>query len=544
MKIKFGLATFLVILILSLSNSGFLYAQESGDRYDSPQEGEGVSFIPNDNELASLLTTTPNPNAVVKPLIQTKWHQGFPFNSMYAVINGKRNIAGCGPVAIAQLLNYHRHPARGRGVRTGSFRTSRVGNITSVSYDVSFDWTNMLNTYRSDGRDSNERQQNAVGTLFYYVAASYPYYQEIVNNFGYDRSIQRLQRMFYTDAEWQAMIRQQLDSGLPVFYWGDNPGSGASAGSDHAFIVDGYDSAGRFHINWGWGGRHDGWYSLDNLNPGGANRRWYNNHRIMINVKPDAGGVSLGYEMALTAFTAAKASVSQNELFTVTPAIRNVSVLDSFPGGQLGAALVDNNGSIVQVIGLRNRAALNPQTTTGNSAIYCFVPETVRPGLYRLMTVIRTEGGSWRVITKSAIGNKIPNVLTITVSAERGAAGGGYGLELTVFTVDKTAVSQNESFTVTARTRNRGQERWAGGQTGAALVDNNGNIVAVIGSRNTGALGIGYSNTNPFEINCSVPNTVRPGRYQLRIVTRPAGGEWRVATLTADVPAGIDFTVR
>ena len=45
-------------------------------------------------------------------------------------------------------------------------------------------------------------------------------------------------------------------------------------------------------------------------------------------------------------------------------------------------------------------------------------------------------------------------------------SGGGYGLELTVFTVDKTAVSQNESFTVTARTRNKEQERWSGRQTG------------------------------------------------------------------------------
>jgi len=525
-------------LIMTVFGGGYLYAQEDGDIDDSSQEEAGVSFIPDDSELSSLLTAQPNPHAVVKPLIQSKWHQGFPFNSKYAVIDGKRNIAGCGPVAVAQLLNYHKHPVRGSGVKTGSVRASRIGNITSLDFDVTFDWANMLNTYRSDGKNSNEQQQSAVGTLFYYVAGSYPYSQELVNHFGYDKSIQRPQRVFYTDAEWQAMIRKQLDLGLPVYYWGNHPGS------DHAFIVDGYDSIGRFHINWGWGGKHNGWYSLDNLNPGGGEKKWYNNQRIVINLKPDAGGTPQGYEIALTAFAASKTSVTQNELFTVTPKIRNVSVLGIFPGGQLGAALVDGNGKIVEVIGLRSRAALKPLVTTGNLAINCFVPETVRPGQYRLMTVIRPSGGDWKIVTKAAVRDGVSNAINFTVTAESGAPGGGYGLELTVFTVDKTTVSQKEPFTVTARTRNRGAEKWPGGQTGAALVDNSGNIAAVAGSRNTGGLGIGYSNNNPFEIKCSVPDTLRDGQYRLRIVVRPAGGEWRIATLsTPDIPNSIGFWV-
>jgi len=38
----------------------------------------------------------------------------------------------------------------------------------------------------------------------------------------------------------------------PVFY------SGQAEDGGHQFIVDGYDGNGLFHMNWGWGGMHDG----------------------------------------------------------------------------------------------------------------------------------------------------------------------------------------------------------------------------------------------------------------------------------------------
>ena len=47
---------------------------------------------------------------------------------------------------------------------------------------------------------------------------------------------------------------------------------GKSSRGGHAFICDGYDADGYFHINWGWGGLHDGYYLLSVVNPekGGA----------------------------------------------------------------------------------------------------------------------------------------------------------------------------------------------------------------------------------------------------------------------------------
>ena len=543
MKIKLCFYTFFVASVLAFTISSYLSAQET-DEIGDPIEVQsgGVAYIPSDEELVSLLTAVPNPNAVVSPLIQTKWHQGDPFNSMLPMNGNVRPVTGCGIIAAIQIMKYHNHPVRGNGL--SEQYTIRTGIQEPVNLNVIYDWNNMLNTYRRDRRYGTEQQRNAVAILAYHVGVAWKrdfigmrYSSRnlplvLTAYFGYDRSIQLHTRVYYDDAVWESMIRQQLDAGLPVLYRGYHPGS------DHSFVVDGYDNIGRFHINWGWGGRSDGWYSLNNLNPGGGNRSWFNDQYIITNIKPDAGGVSAGIEMALIGFSADRVSVPQNILFTINARVRNLSIFDNFSGGQLGAALVDNNGRIAEVIGTRNisvRAGYQLAST-----ITCTVPQTVSPGQYRLMTVIKPTNGEWRVITKSAIGNGIPNTINLTVTAGE-EMGGGYGLALENFSPEKTSVLQNEQFTVSVRPRNRGVDTF-NGQLGAALVDNNGNIAAVIGSRN---IGLRAGNQLTSTITCRVPNTVSPGQYHLRIVARPTGGEWRIATMSLEgIPTSIDFTVR
>jgi hypothetical protein len=453
----------------------------------------------------------------------------------------------CGLVAISQILVFHRYPERGRG-HSEAYTMSNGAIVPALDFNIAYDWDNMLNSYRSDGRDSTEQQRNAAATLIYHAGVargrdfiaggnrnSWPVV--FTTTFGYDRSIQWLNRAFYNDAEWFALIRQQLDAGLPVIYSGDEPGS------DHTFIVDGYDSQDRFHINWGWSGRYNGWYSLDDLNYAGV-RRFYDNHSMVINIKPDRGGVSADWEMALMNYTTNKTSVSQNEMFTVSARVRNVSSLDVFPGGRFGAALVDSNGNITAIIGDRNASVRNPNTSTSATPfdINCFVPDTVKPGQYRLMIVVRPEGGDWQIITKSAIRNGVLSSKNITVTAGV-ANSGGYGMGLVSFNTDKNTVSHNEQFTVTFMLRNMGQERFPGGQSGVALV-NNGNIIEVMGIGNTNERGVGGT-TATITRRCTVPDTVVTGFYQLRIVIRTTGNEWRIATMSVNnAPISIDFTVR
>ena len=48
----------------------------------------------------------------------------------------------------------------------------------------------------------------------------------------------------------------EVAAGRPVLYTGNTESGG------HAFVCDGYDESGLFHINWGWGGSGDGYFSL------------------------------------------------------------------------------------------------------------------------------------------------------------------------------------------------------------------------------------------------------------------------------------------
>jgi len=525
--------------------SGTAASSESEDNIQ--QERGEVVIVTRDDELAALLRETPNPNRTVGPLIQTKWNQRVPFSNLYPMVNGQSSICGCVNLAWAQLMKFHQHPARGRG-ESASIITVSQGDtlnvpIPSVNFNVTYDWNNMLNSYRSDGGDSSERQRNAVATLVQHIGAARGSYnlnipEAMTNVFGYDRSIQYHQRRFYTDAEWESIIRRQLDAGLPVFIWGRDPIT------VHGFIIDGYDNQGRFHVNWGWGGRDDGWYSLGNLNPSAMSipRSFYNDQYIIINFRPDQGSTG-SHEMGLDSFTTSKTAAAQNELLMVTANVRSFGY---FSGGQVGVALVNTGGtntaqSVAAVIGTANYASRNPnqsRTITMN----CIVPETVRAGQYSLRIVTREEGGEWKIVSVSDRNAGVPNVIPVTVTSGL-ANSGGYGLAFSSLNIDDDIVSasQGARFNVNYNIRNLGTELFEGSLR-AVLIDNAGNET-VIGTRTSTSFAAGSGRTS--FVSCAIPKTIAPGNYQLKIAVRSAVGEWRIITMSFDnVPNSIGFTVR
>ena len=52
----------------------------------------------------------------------------------------------------------------------------------------------------------------------------------------------------------------QLEAGRPIPYSMEDIGDG------HAFVVDGIDADGLFHVSWGWYGRGDGWFQYGAFN--------------------------------------------------------------------------------------------------------------------------------------------------------------------------------------------------------------------------------------------------------------------------------------
>lgn len=254
----------------------------------------------------------------VAPLMKTKWDQGSPYNLKTPMDGNSHCVTGCVATAMAQVMKYWEYPAVGKGTAV-----AYVNNVATSPLDLStitFDWKNMLDDYSGE---STEVQKNAVADLMvacgYSVAMGYTAGESgaqsanlvtaLVNNFGYNKNIQLLDRNFYSGSEWNKIVYGELKAGRPVLY------AGQSLTGAHQFVVDGYNADGYFHLNWGWGGMSDGYYTLDALTPGaqgtGGSAGGYNfGQSIIQGVQIENTPDSEKPEIAMTIGSGIKATVS------------------------------------------------------------------------------------------------------------------------------------------------------------------------------------------------------------------------------------------
>lgn len=218
----------------------------------------------------------------VAPLMTTTWNQSPRYNAMcpYSYTDSSHAVTGCVATAQAQVMKYWNHPAKGYG--THSYVDGDFGPL-SVSYDTLYQWDLMPNALNWS---SSSEEIHAVAQLMYHVGVSvemnytvgssgayviaYSQYglnypsteRSLREHFGYNPMLEGRVKEMYTDDAWSSLIRNEIVHGRPVLY------SGADASGGHAFVLDGYDSTGMFHLNWGWGGYYDGYYTIDSLSPG------------------------------------------------------------------------------------------------------------------------------------------------------------------------------------------------------------------------------------------------------------------------------------
>ncbi len=207
----------------------------------------------------------------VAPLLKTKWNQRDPYNQECPYIGDKRALTGCTATAMAQCIARYRYPNQTLAPIPG-YTTKTLG-ITSSSIEVTtIDWDHMLNDYLTD---ATTEEQQAVSNLMLLCAQSIemdfqengssaairPVATALQRYFGYSKTCHVIQRYLFTANEWDELIYDELSAGRPVLY------SGRTSTSGHTFVIDGYDSAGLFHINWGWGGNSDNYFVLSVANP-------------------------------------------------------------------------------------------------------------------------------------------------------------------------------------------------------------------------------------------------------------------------------------
>ena len=241
-------------------------------------------------------TTTAQPSRraermAVEPLVKTHWDQSEPYWNLVPTyqgadpnLQGKPCYVGCVATAMAQVMNYWQWPKTvSDGVPAydyedaynGVTKTWHIGALPPTW----FDWDNMADNYGYyDAKyirlETTEAQDKAVATLMRYCGQSVKMMYgpngsgafggnvatALTNYFDYNAA-QYISHHFFGIDEWEEIIYGELAVGRPMVYGGSSDQGG------HAFVCDGYDGNGLFHINWGWSGFNDGYFSLAGLNP-------------------------------------------------------------------------------------------------------------------------------------------------------------------------------------------------------------------------------------------------------------------------------------
>ena len=251
-------------------------------------------------------------NAPISPLMASTWSQKAPFNMLTPVINGSHSPVGCAATAMAQVMYYWKWPVAPT-IAIPAYTTSSLGINMPELPIINFDWDAMLDSYLYS--DSTTVEGLAAATLSKYCGQAIEMnYQEgtagatttrtpwvLSTYFGYKASVRSLSRDNYTSQEWADIIYTELAERRPVIY------SGSKKTGGHAFICDGYDGNGLFHINWGWNGQSNGYFLLNVLNPdiqgtGSASGAYgyILTQAIIVGIEPGEGT----NEFALTTFNA------------------------------------------------------------------------------------------------------------------------------------------------------------------------------------------------------------------------------------------------
>ena len=212
-----------------------------------------------------------SPGPAIAPLLTSTWSQRSPYNHLLPFVNGSRAVVGCVATAMAQILYYWKWPARPTAT-IPAYNTSSNNIYMPALEPVDFNWTAIQDSYMTS--DTLSEAGLAAATLSLYCAQSVEMdYKDgasgattartpmmLSTYFGYKASAHTLFRANYTTEEWSDIIYQELAASRPVLY------SGSKKSGGHAFICDGYDGEGRFHINWGWNGQSNGYFLLNVLN--------------------------------------------------------------------------------------------------------------------------------------------------------------------------------------------------------------------------------------------------------------------------------------
>lgn len=310
--------------------------------------------------------------AAGETLLQTaSWHQNSPYNATVKTkLKTTKNVyAGCVATAMAIVLRHHQFPSTGKGTIPSytsvadreSYGVSETYSVPSTDIgSYTYNWSAMPLTGSSSAVADLIFHCGAMVQMTYSTkgsgANSADILPALIQYMSYSKGASEIYRYYYSDAEWLNMIKKEIDASRPIIYGGMDE----QTEEGHQFVLDGYNSDGYVHVNWGWAGECNGWFAVsylgDRKSSGMDNVLSYWDSGIF-GLEPDPNGTSTGdpalyiapYEgncgIRLVSGTIAKGQsfvLDLGAVYNEYPTVYN---------GKIKAVLLDRSGAIKESLG-------------------------------------------------------------------------------------------------------------------------------------------------------------------------------------------------
>jgi len=248
--------------------SGYLGPEEGPDPIQIERNERSWSALMSGSVLDMLpAVESPSANAVA-PMLVSVWNQDSPYWNYTPRIGGQATYTGCSATAMAQVMYFWKYPERGQGSH------SYVWNNRTLRADFNhpYRWDLMKSSYSygytDEQADAVARLMSDVGIAIdmdYGLDGSSAVPDDnnaFVNFFKYSKDVHWKSRSDVASwAAWFNTLKQQMDISQPTILSLYKPDGG------HAIVADGYRTSpsDQIHVNMGWGGYADNYYTVSNI---------------------------------------------------------------------------------------------------------------------------------------------------------------------------------------------------------------------------------------------------------------------------------------
>ncbi len=322
----------------------------------------------------------------VDPMLACLWNQGWPWNQ-YCPEDpdgpGDHVWAGCVATAMAQIMYFWQWPELGAGSHS---YVHPVYGLQSANFGAtSYDWSTMQDLNATPAAALLQYHCGVAVQMDYAPSGSgawvgtgqHSALDAFKDFFCYPASASFIEHTNFSDADWTARIAEEITSGRPVLHRGYGSGG-------HAFVLDGLQGLDLFHVNWGWSGAWNGWYSLSALSPGGADFSLLQGAIVNL-ARPTEPVITIPEQL-----TTAGGSFA--------PLLLDDHVQDAEDPDELLVWWVEDEGPFSVSIDYTSRTAHTsyPEGFTGSGEVrFCVIDLT---GLWTCATVLFTVGGTQAAI--------------------------------------------------------------------------------------------------------------------------------------------------